>query len=339
MPYTHPKKMLKLVKNCLIPSLWSRFGSYPMWTHFFLTRRCNLKCKYCFVRDNKLELDTKGVKEVIDKLNTLGIRIIAFFGGEPTLRQDFCEILRYANNKGFFTYITTNGTLLDKEYIERMGECGIDFIELSVDSIFEFNESKKDYTRSKKVLELLVEAQKKYGFGIKTHMVLTKKNIDSVMKTIKIIDKHHVPLTIGLIFRNVYNDLPDDESLYFNDNESKKGLFKVIDDIIELKRQGIRIMDPVDYFRGMKDYVRGKTDWGCRAGSYFMSIDCDGSIMLCCSSKDFTENVLSIDKDHFKNRQEEINKTLSWCQTRCYSNCAFTTSYLMNHPIKALLGR
>jgi len=195
MIYLNLKKSLKAVKSCLPALLRSKYYSNPLWVHLYLTRRCNLKCQYCYVRDStKKELETKEVMKVIDKLYSLGIRTIAFFGGEPTIRKDFCEILEYANKKGFFTYFTTNGSLLNGNYIKRIAETGVDFIELSVDCVFEFDGSQKVYTKSKKVLNLLIKAKKKYGFGLKTHLVLTKKNVDYVIKTINLIHSYKVHL-------------------------------------------------------------------------------------------------------------------------------------------------
>jgi len=123
----------------------SRIFQTSLWIHFYLTRNCNLNCVYCDSKDNtKKDISTEKVKKIIDKLYSLEIRAIAFFGGEPTLRRDFCEILKYSVDKGIFSYFTTNGTLLNEEYLKRIAETGVDYIELSVDSIFEFDDSKKD---------------------------------------------------------------------------------------------------------------------------------------------------------------------------------------------------
>lgn len=340
MAYLSTKKTLRLIKSYLPAIIRSKFKGNPFWVHFYLTRKCNLQCKYCFVRDNtKKDLQINEVKQVIDRLYGLGIRIIAFFGGEPTLRKDFCEILKYSYNKGIFTYFTTNGTLLNQKYIDEIGKSGADFIELSLDSILEFDVSKKDYVRSGGVLELLIRAKKKYGFGFKTHLVLTKKNIDNVLEVILLVQKYEVPMTVGYINRNTYNDIPEDESLYFNDSESKEKLFKVIDEIIKFKKKGVKIIDPIAYFEGMKSYVNGKTDWDCKAGKFFFSVDLDGSVQLCAGLKSFGTNILNIDRNFFRNKKQEINRTLSWCKKKCYSNCSFTTSYLINHPFTVIMGK
>lgn len=330
-------KYSKIVK--LIPAaIRARVKKTPLWVHFYVTRRCNLDCEYCFVREfGKDELSTEEVFQVIDKLYSLGIRAIAFFGGEPTLRKDFCDILRYANEKGMFTFFTTNGVLLTEEYIERIAKTGVDFIELSVDSIFDFDESKKSYTKSKKVFDLLLAAREKYHFDLKTHMVLTKPSISNIIDTIKTIQKYDVPLTVGYVIRNTYNDKPDNENLFFNDEASKQTLFNTIDEIIELKKQGSNIMDPFEYFSGMKDYVNGKKDWGCMAGRYSFSVDSDGTVQLCAGLQPYPISVMDIDKDFFKHKKDEIKSIVNNCMKKCYSNCHKTTAYVIEHPIQALL--
>lgn len=340
MQFLNTKKTLRLIKNCGPGWIMSKYNGSPLWVHFFLTRKCNLDCKYCYVKDNsKKELSTEEVKKVIDKLYSLGIRVIAFFGGEPTIRRDFCEILAYAHKKKIFCYFTTNGVLLNEDYIDRIAKTGVDFIELSVDSIFDFKESKKDYVHNKKVLDLLIKSKNKYGFGLKTHMVLTQKNIDTAIKTIELIKSYNIPLTIGFIGRNTYNNIPEDESLYFTTRESKNKLSDIIDKIIELKKAGAPIMDPYSYFEGMKKYINGDTKWRCCAGKYFFSVDSDGAVQLCAGLKPFPENILDIDKDYFKKNKKLIDEALKKCLSLCYSNCSFTTASLMDHPIKALLGK
>ncbi|HLD10995.1 MAG TPA: radical SAM protein [Candidatus Nanoarchaeia archaeon] len=145
MTYLSLKKSLRTIRCCLPATIKSRIFQTSLWIHFYLTRNCNLNCVYCDSKDNtKKDISTEKVKKIIDKLYSLEIRAIAFFGGEPTLRRDFCEILKYSVDKGIFSYFTTNGTLLNEEYLKRIAETGVDYIELSVDSIFEFDDSKKD---------------------------------------------------------------------------------------------------------------------------------------------------------------------------------------------------
>lgn len=89
-----------------------------------VTQKCNLACKYCFVKQQPLEIDLKTAKDAIDfyaknSLDELEVPSITFFGGEPLLKYD--EIIKpcieyIRENYGDYQIdITTNGTLLDEE--------------------------------------------------------------------------------------------------------------------------------------------------------------------------------------------------------------------------------
>lgn len=170
------KKSVKIARIMIPTLIKSRFKVFPLWTHLYVTRKCNLSCGYCFVKDNtRQDLDEEQMKKIIDHLHFLGCRFISFLGGEPTLRNDFINLVQYASQKGMVTHMSTNGTLLTSQYIERLCEAGIDIINLSIDSIFDHS-SRKDILRNKKVLDNLIEMRKKYGFKITTNMVLTSRN-------------------------------------------------------------------------------------------------------------------------------------------------------------------
>ena len=88
-----------------------------------VTMACNLKCKHCYsVAGNKLnnELSFKEIKRVIDELKQLGAIRIFFTGGEPFIRPDILDILNYADKNGFAMYVSTNGTLIDLQTINRL---------------------------------------------------------------------------------------------------------------------------------------------------------------------------------------------------------------------------
>ena len=60
------------------------------------------------------ELSTEEWKRLIDELKQKGIKNIHYTGGEPLLRRDLAELVRYAAERGFTVGLTTNGILLDK---------------------------------------------------------------------------------------------------------------------------------------------------------------------------------------------------------------------------------
>ena len=102
-----------------------------------LTFRCQNDCVHCYAGGphETAELTTAQWKQVIDKLSDIGVFILTFTGGEPTLREDLPELLQYAQNKGMVTGLITNGrSLKDKAYVNVLEKSGLDFVQITLES-------------------------------------------------------------------------------------------------------------------------------------------------------------------------------------------------------------
>lgn len=111
--------------------------SAPLRMDLALTFRCQNNCVHCYAGGphSTSELTTQQWKEVIDKLKHIGIFIVTFTGGEPTLREDLPELLKYAQDGGIVTGLITNGRKLkDKKYIKRLEKAGLDFVQITLES-------------------------------------------------------------------------------------------------------------------------------------------------------------------------------------------------------------
>ncbi|OQD42850.1 cyclic pyranopterin phosphate synthase MoaA [Croceivirga radicis] len=107
-----------------------------------VTDRCNLRCNYCmpseginFVKKDKL-LSIDELKRVALIAVEQGIEKIRITGGEPFVRRDLMELLRYLSNLDGLKdiSITTNATLIGP-YIQELKELGITNINVSLDAI------------------------------------------------------------------------------------------------------------------------------------------------------------------------------------------------------------
>lgn len=329
------KKSIK-VSRIMVPAyIKARFKPIPLWAHLVVTRKCNLNCKYCFARDpKKSDLNEEQLKRIINHLYSLGCRFISFFGGEPTIKKFFVNLVKYTNQKGIITHLSTNGILLTPIYIDELGKAGIDVINLSIDSLFEFDASKKDYTKSREVLNNLIDARKKYGFEIHVNLVLTNENINSVIGMIKSINKFEIPISIGLIVANTYDDKLQDESLFFKTKEDKINLYNVLNEIKTLRKLKYNIIDPLQYFDDIKKFVDGTLDdWYCCAGEYYFSVDCNGKFQICAGLPGEEISIFDIDKNYYKKLADIRRKRLSQCKKICLSNCLYDTSYFIKHPL------
>lgn len=90
----------------------------PMKFTWEMTERCNLDCKLCYSRniesDRKKELSTEQSIKLINKLEKENVLYLLLDGGEPLMRNDFFQLLPLITDK-FCTWLSTNGTLVDKE--------------------------------------------------------------------------------------------------------------------------------------------------------------------------------------------------------------------------------
>jgi radical SAM protein with 4Fe4S-binding SPASM domain len=111
--------------------------SAPLRMDLALTFKCQNDCVHCYAGGphETSEVNTSQWKEVIDRLNQIGIFILTFTGGEPTLRDDLPELLQYAQNRGIVTGLITNGRRLkDKEYVKTLEKAGLDFVQVTLES-------------------------------------------------------------------------------------------------------------------------------------------------------------------------------------------------------------
>jgi radical SAM protein with 4Fe4S-binding SPASM domain len=111
--------------------------SAPLRVDLALTFRCQNNCIHCYAGGphETSELTTEQWKKVIDRLHQIGVFILTFTGGEPTLREDLPELLLYGQNKGIVTGLITNGRKLkDKTYVENLEKTGLDFVQVTLES-------------------------------------------------------------------------------------------------------------------------------------------------------------------------------------------------------------
>ena len=104
-----------------------------------VTSRCNLSCRFCFADGGKPEKDPtlEEMKASIrDIVRQCGQPLLQLSGGEPTLREDLPELVRYAKEAGCsYVQVNTNGIRLaqEPEYAEKLKNAGLDIVFLQFD--------------------------------------------------------------------------------------------------------------------------------------------------------------------------------------------------------------
>ncbi len=113
-------------------------GPVVIWN---LVRRCNLTCLHCYSISTDIdfpgELTTEEVLRVLDDLKTARVPALILSGGEPLLRKNLFDIAARAKALGFYTGLSTNGTLIDAPLAARIAAAGFDYVGISLDGLRE----------------------------------------------------------------------------------------------------------------------------------------------------------------------------------------------------------
>jgi AdoMet-dependent heme synthase len=110
----------------------------PLVISWNITRKCNLKCSHCYINatQNELkdELTTEESKHLIDQIAQVSRPLLILSGGEPLLRKDVYELVRYGTEKGLRMGLGSNGCLIDARVAHDLKEAGIKTVSISLDS-------------------------------------------------------------------------------------------------------------------------------------------------------------------------------------------------------------
>ena len=123
---------------------------FPESITFFLTYKCNLRCKMCGQWGDEgtnksfdpakvnAKLDISSYIKLLDEVKTFKPHI-TLFGGEPLMYYEFEQLVHEIKKRGLHLGIITNGTLIKKHAAVIVNE-GVDVVSLSVDGPAELHD-------------------------------------------------------------------------------------------------------------------------------------------------------------------------------------------------------
>lgn len=144
--------------------------------------KCNQKCLFCYAGGEKLsgakELSTEQWKLAIDRLKKAGVPMLTFTGGEPTQREDLCELIDYS--RWFVTRLNTNGTLLTEELCSSLCDASLDSLQIT---LYSHNEEVHNSLVGAPCFDKTVTGIKNAvnaGLDVSINTPLCKKNADYI---------------------------------------------------------------------------------------------------------------------------------------------------------------
>ena len=293
---------LRAFRSFLLNYIRNDFDN-PFYASFKVTHRCNLRCDFCNVWDNKIpDLKTEQVNKIIDNLSRSSIFTISFEGGEPLLRKDMGEILKYAHDLSNYILFTTNGLLIDKSPFEEYAKY-LDFLELSID---EGHQNVHLFDRLGYFKDL----------GIKTTIqtVVTRYDLDKIDEKVEKASKfdHKILIMPAFAFQGTEDLTPD--------------LFKLREILLRLKEEYGNVLTTSQAYIDSFD-----KPYACRTLS--VMVEPNGDIIYpCMEIGTRLGNLLESDlcKLMRSGEAKEARQKMLKCKKHCLIYCHAETSHLMS---------
>ena len=172
----------------------------PICLTWELTYACNLSCVHCLSssgRRDPRELTTAECFGVIDELQRMQVFYVNIGGGEPTVRQDFWDIVDYATSHQVGVKFSTNGIKITPAVAARLAASDYVDVQLSLDGATpDVNDAVRgtgSWATAVQAMEHLAAAGMK---GFKISVVATRHNIGQLDEFKALADRYDATLRI-----------------------------------------------------------------------------------------------------------------------------------------------
>ncbi|MGY6216151.1 heme d1 biosynthesis radical SAM protein NirJ [Methylolobus aquaticus] len=224
-------------------------GPVVIWN---LVRRCNLACKHCYTTSADIdfpgELSTDEVFTVMDDLKAFRVPVLILSGGEPLLRPDIYDIAARAKGLGFYVGLSSNGTLITDENIDRIAAVGFDYVGVSLDGLRDthdaFRRSKGSFERSLAGVRLCVA----HGLKVGLRFTLTRDNFADFPGMLDLMEQERVDkfYLSHLNYGGRGNRNRKDDAVYLMTRQ-------VMDRLFETCLERLRAGNPAEFVTGNND--------------------------------------------------------------------------------------
>lgn len=174
--------------------------SYPFKVYVELTQRCDLDCTICSKSRHKSKVDMPMdlFYKIEKELFPYASEVDFFIGGEPTIANNFHEMIKVSEKYNFLPEIFTNAANTKEETIKLLVELGF-FVNISLDSVIKdvyekIRKNAKFENFKKNVGKYLYyrEKIKNPRFHIRFACTCSPFNIDGVLDVMKFAKQHGI---------------------------------------------------------------------------------------------------------------------------------------------------
>jgi MoaA/NifB/PqqE/SkfB family radical SAM enzyme len=290
--------------------------SRPLYAQVIVTDDCNLTCTYCDeYTPGAPIIPLEELKQRVDRLDELGVQVYDFLGGEPLMHPQIADLIHHVKSKrggSNLATIITNAFLLTSPGIRRLNEAGLDFMQVSVDSIAPTRASHKAL---KTVLPRLKVLARDARFKVEIQTVLnddTYAAYDEFRAALR-----DFPFALGFSIMHGRGGQIAIRGAKFVDLLMKYGVF-----------EGINF-----YGEHLKEMLSGdfSRPWKCLAGFKFLYVNAKGEVQWCAQQRDYAYPLAAMTLEDL--RRNNCHKP---CEAGCSLGCVRMVSHTLGEPLKTL---
>lgn len=241
-------------------------GRYvPQTVSIEVTRECGCECDHCTVKDGSGDLSREDFFRVIDEAIALGACIITFTEGDPLLREDIFELIKYVDPDKAVVNLFTPGLEMTEDKAIKLKEAGLYNLLISIYSI---DPEVHDAIRGVKgAHELAISAIKE---GLQAGLLVTMTTHVTPERVDQLPELYRLAEGLGVHEFSIWEAIPrrPDECLTQIDREKILRFYRTMNS----DNGGPRVFSST-YFEGQM--------MGCMAGRRWLHVAVDGSVRAC----------------------------------------------------------
>ena len=254
----------------------------------------------------------------------LGTSLVSISGGEPLLRTDIYEIIRFAVDSGMSVHICTNGVLIDRERVIRLRDSGVSTVSISLESP---EQETHDYLRGQNTFPSVIDAiamlrDNAPQIRIGINYLITRYNYRNMAEMVAFAESLGVhqlkfaPIHTNLLHRHKDKGKYDDLLFRAEDLES---LAHEVARARKVCEASDLTTTSADFFSGIVQLYRTPRKFRCYAGYALCAISAAGDMSPCCDM-DSGFNVTQQPLDAIWRDPEfhKLRKTVHSCHAACW---------------------
>ncbi len=237
----------------------------PQTLSIEVTRRCGAKCDHCLIKEGEGELSHEEILHVIDEALDMGTCIITFTEGDPLLREDIFELIKYVDPEKAVVNLFTPGLDMNIEKAVKLREAGLYNLIIGVYSV---NPEEHDKVRG--IVGAHAKAIEAIHIALETGLMVTMSCHILSGEVDRIMELYKLATELGVQELSVWEGIPKTPEEQLTQIEREK--------IVNIYREINSMPDGPRLFANT--YFEGQM-LGCMAGRRWLHVAVDGSIRAC----------------------------------------------------------